>query len=42
LNNLRQNLELGKDDVTADVDVYTFDKDVKWLKVKNFKYNKNN
>lgn len=42
LNNLRQNLELGKDDVTADVDVYTFDKYVKWLKVKNFKYNKNN
>lgn len=42
LSNLRQNLKLGKDDVTADVDVYEFDKDVKWLKVRNFKYNKNN
>ena len=38
LNNLRQNLQLGKDSVKADVDVYEFDKDVKWLKVKNFVY----
>ena len=38
LNNLRQNLQLGKDSVKADVDVYKFDKDVKWLKVKNFVY----
>lgn len=38
LNNLRQNLQLGKGNVKADVDVYEFDKDVKWLKVKNFVY----
>ena len=38
LNNLRQNLQLGKNSVKADVDVYEFDKDIKWLKVKNFIY----
>lgn len=42
LNNLRQNLQLGKDNVKADVDLYKFDKDIKWLKIKNFVYEDTN
>ena len=38
LHNLRHNLRLGKHNVKAQVDVYEFDEDVKWLKVKNFVY----
>jgi len=38
LHNLKQNLKLGKDNVRADVDVYQKDKNIKWLKIKNFIY----
>ena len=38
LSNLSGNLGLGYKNVTADVDTYIADDNIKWLKIKNFKY----
>jgi DnaJ-class molecular chaperone len=38
LQNLHKNLDLGFDHVTADVEEHISDGNIRWLKIKNFKY----
>lgn len=39
LYNLKNTLDWGYNDVTADVEMYDAGDNIKWLKIKNFKYN---
>lgn len=38
LYNLKNTLDWGYEDVTADIEIYDAGDDVKWLKIKNFQY----
>ena len=40
LQNLYKNLDLGFDHVTADVEEHSAEGNIRWLKIKNFKYGK--
>jgi len=42
LGNLKNNLNLGHDDVKADVNEYSGGGNIKWLKINNFKYENTN
>jgi hypothetical protein len=42
LYNLKNTLDWGYNDVTADVETYVSEDNIKWLKIKNFKYNEKN
>jgi hypothetical protein len=39
LHNLKNTLDWGYNDVTADIETYISEDNIKWLKIKNFKYN---
>ncbi len=38
LSQLKNNLHLGYKNVNADVEIFEADDSIKWLKIKNFKY----